>query len=248
MASNAWVYLKNDDVRDLGEDKAPWLVGWREPYGRRKSKTCGAGKEGKKIAERLARKITAELMTGTYEQKTTVLWDDFVAEHDRRTLEGREYNTRKAALISLAHFKRIIKPVRVFAIDAGHVDDFTAARRKEPGTKKGSFASPATINHDLRHIRQPRPTTHPRRAEAGQRVGIHRQGSPLPHGEGAEEARALHDPRALRRHLRRMPARPRAPRPALPCLGLVEGTADTLVHDRLAHRRRPGAAPCRPRP
>jgi integrase len=34
-----------------------------------------------------------------------------------------------------------------------HVDDFIAARRKEPGKKAGSILSPASINHDLRDVK-----------------------------------------------------------------------------------------------
>jgi integrase len=33
------------------------------------------------------------------------------------------------------------------------VDDFTAARRQEPGIRKGETISPATVNKDLRHIK-----------------------------------------------------------------------------------------------
>jgi integrase len=147
------LYQKPDDVRNLGEDAAPWLVGWYEPDGRRKSKTCGAGPRGKKTASRLAAKITAQLMTGTYQQKTTVLWDDFVNEYDRRILAGLEPTTRAEALLSLGHFARLVKPVRVYALDASHIDDFAAKRRKEPGRKGGETLSPATLNKDLRHVR-----------------------------------------------------------------------------------------------
>jgi integrase len=151
--SQAWVYQKNDDVRDLGEDLAPWVVGWYEPDGRRKSKTCGPGKPGKKIADRLAKKITAELMTGTYQQKVTVLWDDFVKEFERRVLEGKDAQTKRCTLDAFGHFKRHVKPVRVFGIDTGTIDDFISRRRKDPGQKKGTALSPATLNKDLRHLR-----------------------------------------------------------------------------------------------
>src|SRR5262249_22534260 len=33
------------------------------------------------------------------------------------------------------------------------VDKFIAARRQEPGEKRGSLLSPASINHDLRHVK-----------------------------------------------------------------------------------------------
>src|SRR5262245_23898853 len=130
--SSAWLYQKIDDVSNLGE-QAPWYVYWYEPDGRRKARSFGPGPRGKKLAETFRRKTEAELLTGTYNQKTTVLWDDFVAEYDRRVLSGRRPGTRDIARRALAHFKRIIKPVRVYGIDANHVDEFVAKRRQEPG-------------------------------------------------------------------------------------------------------------------
>lgn len=46
-----------------------------------------------------------------------------------------------------------MKPIRIFAVCTQHIDQFIAARRQEPGKKKGSLVSPATINKDLRHIK-----------------------------------------------------------------------------------------------
>src|SRR5262245_56636933 len=116
--SSAWKYQKPDDVARLGEEQAPWVVGWYDADGRRRSKTTGPGPQGKKLADRLRSKITAELMTGTYNQKTMVLWYDFVAEFDQRILGGLEPATRRQYLFSLAHFKRLVKPVRVYGLDA----------------------------------------------------------------------------------------------------------------------------------
>jgi integrase len=55
--------------------------------------------------------------------------------------------------VSLAHFKRIVRPARVFGLCTAHVDDFIAARRKEPGLRPGTLLSPATVNKDLRHVK-----------------------------------------------------------------------------------------------
>jgi integrase len=151
--SKAWTYQKAGDVRDKGEGNAPWYVGWLEPDGRRRAKNCGAGPAGKKLATRVAAKITAELMTGTYEMQTCIVWDDFVKEYARRILDGLEPLTRRASLDSLAQFKRHLKPVRVFAINTGHIDDFVARRRQDRGRKYRSTVSPATINKDLRHLK-----------------------------------------------------------------------------------------------
>src|SRR5262249_43245381 len=51
-------------------------------------------------------------------------------------------------------FERIIKPLRVFAINAQHTDDYAAARRQERShMRRGELVSPATINKELRHIK-----------------------------------------------------------------------------------------------
>src|SRR5262249_22633998 len=44
-------------------------------------------------------------------------------------------------------------PVRVFALCTAHVDNFIAARRKEPGLRKGDLVSPSSVNADLRQIK-----------------------------------------------------------------------------------------------
>jgi integrase len=92
-------------------------------------------------------------MAGVYKSQLNKKWEEFVAEYDRRILAGRASRTRPQVLTSLAHFTRIIKPSKVFAVTTAAIDQFITARRLEPGDKKGSFLSPATINHDLRHIK-----------------------------------------------------------------------------------------------
>lgn len=145
--SSAWIFQKT------GEEQAPYYVGWYEPDGRRKGKCCGQGFHGKKTANRLRRKLEAELMTGTYQTQSRKLWADFRREYERRVISGLAARSRPQVRTSLDHFERIIKPVRIFAINAQHVDDFIAARRQEKGRKQGSLVSAATVNHDLRHVK-----------------------------------------------------------------------------------------------
>jgi integrase len=153
MSSEAWVFQRNEQVRDMGEDKAPWYVGWYDPDGRRHKESCGSGFRGKEKAERRKRQIEAELMTGTYQMNVKRLWPDFRREYEGRILSGLAPGTRDQVSASLDHFERIVKPVRVFAISTAHVDDFVAARRQERGKKAGSLVSPCTINKDLRHLK-----------------------------------------------------------------------------------------------
>jgi len=153
--SKAWTFQKSADARSLGEDKAPWYVGWYEPDGRRKAQSCGPGFHGKKNADRLARKLESELIEGTYQARgrSRKRWDEFRTEYDQRVLSGRAYETKAKANLALDHFERLVRPGRVSALTTGHVDDFIATRRQEPGKKRGSLVSPATVNRDLRHVK-----------------------------------------------------------------------------------------------
>lgn len=152
MAS-AWVFQQGEDVEKRGEDNAPWYVGWYEPDGRRKKKGFGSGFQGKKRAERFRSKVENDLMAGTYHMEVRKLWADFRAEYERRALPRMAVKTRGQVRAALDHFERLIKPVRVFAINTGHIDDFAARRRQEPGRKKGSLVSPSTINTDLQRVK-----------------------------------------------------------------------------------------------
>jgi integrase len=149
----AWTYQKPEQVKKFGEDRASWYVGWFEPDGRKRGKACGAGFHGQKIAEKLKRKLEAELMTGTYQMQTRKVWEDFCAEYESRVLAGLAMRTRGEALTALAHFERLVKPIRVFAISTAHVDQYIEARRQEVGLRKGELLSPATLNKGLRHIK-----------------------------------------------------------------------------------------------
>jgi integrase len=153
MSSNAWLFQRNEQVRDMGEDDAPWYVGWYDLDGHRHKESCGPGFRGKERAERLRRKIEADLMTGTHQKNPRKLWPDFRREYDARILAGLAVATRLQAAISLDRFERLMKPNRLFAIGTKHVDDFIALRRKEPGRKEGEPVSPATVNKDLRHVK-----------------------------------------------------------------------------------------------
>jgi integrase len=154
MSADAWIYQRAEQVRQFGPEAAPWYVGWYEPDGRRKAESCGPGESGKRKAEKRKKRIESELLTGTYQMQTRKLWDDFVKEYQRRVLDGLSPRSRDEALAALACFQRIVKPIRVFAINTGHVDDFVAARRQEESfLHKGEKVSPATVNKDLRHIK-----------------------------------------------------------------------------------------------
>jgi integrase len=150
---SAWVYQDDKQVKKRGADKASWYVGWVDPEGKKRCKSCGPGPEGKRTAEKLRKKREAELLTGTYRSNDKKTWQEFRKEYDERILPGLAENTRRCARESLDNFQRLARPVRVAVIRTQAVDDFIAARRKEPGRKKGSLVSPATVNRDLRHVK-----------------------------------------------------------------------------------------------
>jgi len=116
-------------------------------------KSCGAGFHGQKNAERLRRKVEAELMTGTYRMNVKKVWKEFRTEYERRVLDGLAPRSRDEARTSLNHFERVVRPIRMIALCTAHVDDFIAARRKDRGLRKDEPVSPATINKDLRHVK-----------------------------------------------------------------------------------------------
>jgi integrase len=151
--SSAWIYQDDKQVKKVGEAKASWYVGWLDPDGKRRCKSCGPGEQGHRDAEKLCKKRESELNTETYKTKSTVLWDDFVQEYTERILDGLEPRTRLCATDALAHFKKHVRPVKVYYLDTPSIDLFISKRRGDRGKKPGSKVSPATINKDLRHLK-----------------------------------------------------------------------------------------------
>jgi integrase len=149
----AWPFQDPKQVAKVGTEKASWYVGWRDPAGKRRSESCGPGKKGKRLAEQKSEKLHAQLVAGNYQAKDKTTWKQFREEYESKVLAGKAVKTQAASMTSLNHFERIVKPGRVSILTTQDVDDFIAARRKESGQKRGSKLSPASINHDLRHIK-----------------------------------------------------------------------------------------------
>jgi integrase len=152
MIMSAWVFQEQKQVEKNG-DAASWSVGWYDPEGKRRCKSCGPGTEGKRNAEKLRKKIDAELLTGTYRSNDKKTWEEFREEYDRRILTGLAIRSGDEARTALDHFERLVGPKRIAVLKTQHVDDYVAARRGEPGKKQGDTVSPATVNKELRHIK-----------------------------------------------------------------------------------------------
>jgi integrase len=155
--SKVWIFQKH--VKKYGEKEASWYIGFYDPDGKRCSKSCGPGVDGKKAAFKLARKVNAQLIAGTFQAHDKTTWDDFRREYEAKVAEGMDYRNRQETIHALDQFERLIKPKRIGAVTTRTIADFVARRRTEPGQKRrarpGSTAtvSPATVNKELRHLR-----------------------------------------------------------------------------------------------
>jgi integrase len=152
MAS-AWVYQDDHQVKKHGPERASWYVGWIDPEGKRRCKSCCPGEAGRRNAEKLRRKVEAQLLTGTYQDESRVAWSDFRKEWETKMGAGMGASTRRLYLEAMDNFERLARPVKTYFITARHIDHYVAQRRQERGTRPGSLVSVATVNKELRHLR-----------------------------------------------------------------------------------------------
>ncbi len=151
---SAWVRQCPRQVANVGVDKAKWYVHWKEPDGRRRCKSCGKGRTGKRDAERAAERVRAQLVTATYKKaQVEIGWKDFCRRYDEKVLANLQPSSRSAIIDSLKQFTKHVRPLRLSSITAETFADFIAKRRNDRGRKPGSRVSPATVNKDLRHVK-----------------------------------------------------------------------------------------------
>jgi integrase len=153
VMSKAWVYQDPKQVKKHGADVASWYVGWIDPDGKRRCESCGPGKTGLGLAEKVRKKREAELITGTYQSKARKTWAEFREEYEEKIVNGLEGSTARQIVTAFEHFERLIKPVRMTGIKTQSIDTYRSKRRTEHGKNPGSVVSPATINKELRHVR-----------------------------------------------------------------------------------------------
>lgn len=151
--SRVWTFQDDKQVKKYGEARASWYVGWFDPAGKKRCKSCGPGAEGKKAAFKLRKKREAELISGTYQSNTKKTWTEFREEYERTVLAAAGARTKADTLHALAQFERLIKPKYMRTISSRTIAEFVAKRQQERGLKKESRVSPATINKELRHLR-----------------------------------------------------------------------------------------------
>ncbi len=136
MAS-AWIHQDDKQVKKHGAGSSSWYVSWIDPEGKRRCKSCGPGEQGQRNAEKLRRKIEAQLITGTYQGEANALWKDFRKEWDEKVGAGLGPETRRVTLDALNHFERLCAPVKTYFITAKYIDHYVSKRRPERGQRGG---------------------------------------------------------------------------------------------------------------
>lgn len=148
MNRKAWIYQDVKQVSRVGAGAASWYVGWIDPAGKRRCKSCGPGSKGKQLAERLADKRHAELVTGTYDATATAkTWAQFRLDYEARVFPRLAKDSASTYRTALDFFESISKPAKVSAITTATIDQFAAKRL-------ASGVAPATVNRDLHGIRR----------------------------------------------------------------------------------------------
>jgi integrase len=150
--SSAWIYQDDKQVKKHGPEAASWYVGWIDPEGKRRCKSCGPGGAGQRNAEKLRRKVEAQLLTGTYQGESRAAWSDFRKEWEAKVGAGQAPRTRALTREALDHFERLVRPTKTYFVTTRHIDHYVAKRRQEPGRHVGDLVSPATVNKELRHL------------------------------------------------------------------------------------------------
>jgi integrase len=148
----AWVFQFAAHVAKYGKT-ASWYVGWIDPRGKRHAESCGPGEKGRTIAARRQDKLHCQLVERTYENQDKMTWEQFFKLYESRVLDGKPPRSAQTARGSIKVFAKTMKPTRMRLINSGTIEEFTT-RRLAQKTKKGNLISAATVNRDLRYVRQ----------------------------------------------------------------------------------------------
>jgi hypothetical protein len=138
---SVWVFQDPKQIEKHGEESAAWSVGWYDPEGKRRCKSCGPGSEGKRNAEKLRKKIDAELLTGTYQNHEQKSWQEFRKEYQARVIDGMGGRNRMETLHALDQFERVVSPKRIGAISSRTFAEFIAKRRREAAHRRAKGES-----------------------------------------------------------------------------------------------------------
>jgi integrase len=153
---SAWVKQIASQVRKHGARKASWYCEWNDPNGKRRMKSCGPGRDGKRRAELMADQIKSKLVLGTYEtdERLKTTWDEFLRDFEERGMQGRTSDeSRVGQLRILRAFGQRMKLKTIAAVTSDTLERYTASRMKDRGLKAGSTISGHTVAKELRELK-----------------------------------------------------------------------------------------------
>jgi hypothetical protein len=123
----ASVFQAPKQVKKVGEAASSWYVGWFDPEGKKRCKSCGPGSDGHRLAEKERKKVETQLITGTYEDKIRKTWKEFRVGYDAKVLEGMGVTNREATDHAMRQFQRVIKPGKITTIKTATIDELRAS-------------------------------------------------------------------------------------------------------------------------
>lgn len=134
--------------------KGIWYACWVEPGGReRKRSTKLGGEEGRQLAERLCKKVEAELYLGVYEANIrAVPWKYFLKEYYQKVILELNMENGEIHWRAVQRFAKEAVSGSIAHVSYKDIGAFVRARKQDKG-KHDQFVSPATINKDLAYIK-----------------------------------------------------------------------------------------------
>jgi site-specific recombinase XerD len=97
--------------------------------------------------------VAAELLTGTYGDRSKATWAALVGEYEQLRYPHLSPNTRRLTRNALKHFARVVGLKKAAALDGAAVARYSAARLTEPGKGGVGTVRPAIVNLELRHLK-----------------------------------------------------------------------------------------------
>ncbi len=146
MRKKAWIHQKARDIEKYGTKKAPWVVDWIEPNGKRRSKSFGPGRENKSRAKHYAIELHVQLANGTYEGQRKETWEQFREKYDDLVICKFSALNREAATHALLQFKKFTGIGKMTEISDEIIDRYIIRLTE-------AKYSPATINKNLRYLK-----------------------------------------------------------------------------------------------
>jgi integrase len=132
-------------------DRPCFQLQWRDPItGRKKTKTSGIERTGRKRerteAERVAAKFEAELREGRYHSPLKTTWAEFKERYETEKLASLALRTGDKTANVLGWVEKVLKPNRLAELTAGRIS-YLQAQMREAGLAE------ATIKGNLAHLK-----------------------------------------------------------------------------------------------